>query len=497
MATDEVNLARSLQTLQLQTGAANCIPDTVARRKQLDQLLDDGLLSSEIRYLRDRLNAVYFSKDIFLHLPPELQIQVLEHLNWCDIVNSYCVSQSWRGIFLHDVVCRWIIRSTFRSQWYKYTVLQQGPHLQDWLRSRMDLELSSQKANVIYQNPSQHCFHWEGDRTLMFSTSQYKNGRVAYTDKSDREIVVRGLCKQDDTDTRFRHKQRLKFSKWWLSDQMILGEAGRSLTVYSFRPKTYQDFELPSGIQYISASGQHFAIVTGGDEVMACLSGASLLNINGIPDSIAADGFKVIGLFHHPADERCFFVVFCNQDNSRLAIQKIVAGHPFGSVKELRLSKFLTLSRTPVLNINSRALQCGILDFERVAIGLSAKDVAEDPLAWGGPDQATMTGGAYFQYARFDMYTDEFSTLRHKLPSMGRFRHDIADPDIEVYFERLAIADAYGIFIRVYCQESSKVLTTKGMIEEGSTTMRKMEERGSPAWFRMPHQYRTIIEYDT
>jgi len=126
--------------------------------------------------MRERLNATPSpTKDIFGYLPQELQMQVVEHLDFetavsmamvskswrssifqekmaflvvenhpyfvRDILRIAFVSETWRDILFQESITLFIIEKHFRKRWHQYLTAQprQSPkELQDWLSDTLE-----------------------------------------------------------------------------------------------------------------------------------------------------------------------------------------------------------------------------------------------------------------------------------------------------------------------------------------------------------------------
>jgi len=114
--------------------------------------MKNGLTSNEIRYVRDQLNVVAFSKDILRSLPGDLQLCVVEYLSISDILNVACVSKSWAELLYGEKMCPLLMKIHFRSQWYKHSTNQHQLELPKWLRGAIHALINRQVGASFVNN---------------------------------------------------------------------------------------------------------------------------------------------------------------------------------------------------------------------------------------------------------------------------------------------------------------------------------------------------------
>jgi hypothetical protein len=208
-------------------------PDS--NQARLDNLTD-SLSHDEIRYLRTRLNAIKFNKDIFLNLPVELLLHVAKYLDFEDLVITRNVSRAWRDKFSSPDFSMGIIKMHFRSQW-KQTDLGDATAKQslvNWLPKAALKRLRKQRGQYV----SMSAYHYQRGGALLpthFKVEhQYDSGRIAY--KFGESILVQSLTEGHLSQPKvYTEVNRIPIQprEWLLSnDVLIAQELGRYILIH-------------------------------------------------------------------------------------------------------------------------------------------------------------------------------------------------------------------------------------------------------------------------
>jgi hypothetical protein len=185
------------------------------------------LTSTEIRRVRDQLNAIALNKDVCGELPPELLLIIVDHLDLKDIIKLRSVSRNWNKRFSHPEFCIGIVRKHFRSVWeYQYKNLNVSAQdvmsgaLQKWLQDAILKRI--RRLHGSYQSMSVYYNNYHGDVLVpqrLIRERQYNNGRVAFQPNRT-AITVKSL--RDDVIDVFMDENRTPIKDWLLSDKFLL-----------------------------------------------------------------------------------------------------------------------------------------------------------------------------------------------------------------------------------------------------------------------------------
>lgn len=85
---------------------------------RLEELLE-VLQHNEIRFLQARLRKCTFTLDILANVPVEIQIMVVNYLEFPDLTTMRCVSRRWRDILHKEAICDVLMKKHLRSIYEK------------------------------------------------------------------------------------------------------------------------------------------------------------------------------------------------------------------------------------------------------------------------------------------------------------------------------------------------------------------------------------------
>lgn len=145
----------------------------------------DDLASDEIRFVRDRLNAIDLFQDICPALPVELLIQVATHLHLEDIFRFRSVSRSWLAAFSSSDFCFGMIKHHFPR---KAPSADLAPESKEEFPNRIDsfeyfraISFTRlRRKHGIYTSETMYNYCFPHDINFPESQPQYCNGRAAF-----------------------------------------------------------------------------------------------------------------------------------------------------------------------------------------------------------------------------------------------------------------------------------------------------------------------------
>jgi hypothetical protein len=186
-----------------------------------------ALTNTEIRHLRDQLNAIALNKDICGEVPLELLLVIADHLDLEDVIRVRSVSRQWSKRFSHPELCIGIVKKHFRSVWeHQYKNVDVSIQdmtkqaLQKWLQDAVLERIRRQRG--IYRSMLVYYNNYHGDVSVQQRLNrerQYSNGRVAFLTNRT-AITVKSL--RDEVIDIFMDENRTPIKDWLLSDKFLL-----------------------------------------------------------------------------------------------------------------------------------------------------------------------------------------------------------------------------------------------------------------------------------
>jgi hypothetical protein len=196
---------------------------------RLETLLQ-ALTDNEIRHLRPQLNAKTFQKDICGNLPVELLLCISQYLELEDLNRALSVSRRWNEVFSSPDFHLGLVKLHFIQIWAttykgldpeKQKIRKRTLH--NWLPDAALKRIKRLRGR--YHSTSEYHYAWGKQCPLVFHDNfdgpQYCKGRVAYK-VNEGTIMVRSL--QTEHATIFADENRVRFSKWLLTDQFIVAQ---------------------------------------------------------------------------------------------------------------------------------------------------------------------------------------------------------------------------------------------------------------------------------
>ncbi len=208
------------------------LPVLTARRLQN---LVHVLSTSEIRRLRDQLNNIRLSVDIFTKIPVELLLHVADHLNLEDVIKARCVSRTWNQLFSSPDFCIGVIKKHFQLVWQNQ-LFSMNPtehsdakaRLQKWFQNAALARIRRQHGQ--YSSMAVYRYHFEDLRNDPLrhpedplEERKYCNGRVAFR-KSPYSFIVKSL-RSNDTWTLMTENRTPMAHRWWISDRYLFAQS--------------------------------------------------------------------------------------------------------------------------------------------------------------------------------------------------------------------------------------------------------------------------------
>lgn len=201
---------------------------------RLDDLVDHGLSISEIRYLRDRLLAVPFNKDIFMNLPNELFLSIVPFLGLEDFLSARSVSRAWKEKFSSPDVCTKIVKLHFRSTWQKsYKSVERNAQdeakttLSQWLPFAATKRLRRQQCK--YRLVRVLCYgHYDREwatYSMANRDAMYNDGRIAVRVDA-RTISVESLI-SNKSGRLYMDPNRQPIEEYLLSDRFLIVQTSK------------------------------------------------------------------------------------------------------------------------------------------------------------------------------------------------------------------------------------------------------------------------------